>query len=78
MINDLKRRLRNLEGRAGSVVTVSAAAIAAAVERYRAALDNCATPTVLPSADTFGTMLRSMRPATAVLFLGCDPEDLLL
>ena len=78
MSNDLKRRLRNLEGRAGSVVTVSAAAIGAAVVRYRAAAERSAWRADLPSSEAFGTMLRSMRPAMAVLYLGSHPEDLLL
>ena len=74
MANDLKRRLRNLEGRAGSVFTVSAAAISAAVERYSSEQH---TPGC-PDADAFGAMLRSMRPATATLFLHAQPADLML
>lgn len=74
MVNDLRRRLKALEGATARLVAVSAADIAAAVARYSAS----GVPTGCPSADAFGVMLRSMRPSTAVLFFGCDPEDLLL
>ena len=74
MGNDLRRRLKALEATAASVVTISAAEIAAAVSRYSAegASVGC------PSADAFGTMLRSMRPGTARLFLTAHPLDLML
>lgn len=78
MVNDLKRRLKNLEGCAGSVITVTASAIGAAIERYRAAAERSALRADLPSPEAFGAMLGSMRPATAVQFLNIEPEDLLL
>ena len=74
MANDLKRRLRNLEGGAGSAVTGSAGGIRAAVGRCSSEHH---TPGC-PDADAFGAMLRSMRPATATLFLHAQPADLML
>lgn len=74
MGNDLRRRLKVLEGAAASMITISTAQIAAAVARYSAE----PVPVGCPSADDYGAMLRSMRPATASLFLTAQPMDLML
>jgi len=74
MVNDLKRRLKALEATASGAIIITAAEIVAAVARYSAE----PPPPECPTVDAFGAMLRSMRPATARLFINIHPMDLML
>ena len=77
MANDLRRRVKALEGNArNSAPVLTADEIDQAVARYEA--ERCVHHTHAPASSAFRTMLRTMRPSLARIFLHAQPADLML
>jgi len=77
MGNDLRRRVKALEGNARNIAPVlTPDEIDQAVARYGGERGVHHTHTPSPSA--FRTMLRAMRPSLARIFLTAHPQDLML
>ena len=77
MANDLRRRVKALEGNARNAApALTADEIDQAVARYEA--ERYVLHTHTPASAAFRTMLRTMRPSLARVFLNAQPADLML
>jgi hypothetical protein len=77
MANDLRRRVKMLEGRVRNIApALTADEIAHAVTRYEA--DRGEEYPETPPSSAFGQMLHAMSPSVARIFLHAHPVDLMV